>query len=153
MDNTVKILIIIVVILVAVLGIAGGFILQGYLSNNKNPTVVNLTNPSVNTTSVNQTTQQKTSSNNNISPSQAIAIANKYASSFGEEATGSVDYVNGVTDPNIGPYYHVELKWITPHNINDPPQAWYVEIDAKTGAINPRGWWRVNKVIFWIKII
>jgi len=32
----------------------------------------------------------------------------------------------------------VELQWITPHNSDDPPTAWYVEIDAKTGAINPR---------------
>ena len=148
MDKTVKTLIIVVIILVAVLGVAGGFILQGYLSNNKNPTVVNLTNTTPNNTP-NQTTQQKTSSNQNISPSQAIVIANKYASSFGEEATGSVDYINGIGDYNRAdgdPYYHVELKKIkTTHygNSDDIPRAWYVEIDAKTGAINPRNWWRL----------
>jgi len=80
LDRTVKTLIIVVIILVAILGVAGGFILQGYLTNNKNPTVVNLTNTTPNNTSINQTTQEKKPSNqNNISPSQAIAIANKYA--------------------------------------------------------------------------
>jgi uncharacterized membrane protein YkoI len=143
-NNTVKILIIIVIILVAVLGVAGGFILQGYLSNNKNPTVVNLTNTSNNTTSVSQTTQQKTQStqSNIISPSQAKAIANNYAGSFGEEASSdSAGYYSGIGQydgANGDPYYHVDLQWITPHNSDDPPTAEYVEIDAKTGAINPR---------------
>jgi hypothetical protein len=76
-----------------------------------------------------------------LSAAQAIAIANKYAAGFGEEATGSAEYINGVTDPNIGPYYHVELKNIKATNYgnsDDIPRAWYVEIDAKTGAINPR---------------
>ena len=143
MDNTVKILIIIVVILVAVLGVAGGFILQGNLSNNKNPTVVNLTNQSDNTTSVSQTTQQKTqSTQNNISPSQAKTIANKYARSFDEEASSDdAGYYSGIGQydgANGDPYYHVDLQWITPHNSNNPPRAQFVEIDAKTGAINPR---------------
>ena len=45
MDNTVKLLIIIVIILVAVLGIVGGVFLQGYLVNrHNNTTVVNQTN-------------------------------------------------------------------------------------------------------------
>ena len=144
MDNTVKILIIIVVILVAVLGVVGGFILQSYMSNSNKSVVVNQTNSSVNNTSnkttSNQATQQNSLPDHNktLSATQAITIANNYAAGFGEEATGSVEYVNGVTDPNIGPYYHVELQWITPHNSDDPPTAWYVEIDAKTGAINPR---------------
>lgn len=145
MDKTVKILLIVCVVLIGVLGVAGGFILQGYIyNNNKNPTVVNLTNASVNNTSVNQTTPQKKQSNQNknISPSQAIAIANKYAKGFGEKATGSVDYINGIGDyygADGDPYYHVELEWIKPHNSSDTPTSWYVEIDAKNGAINPRG--------------
>ncbi len=145
MEKTVKILLIACIILIGVLGVAGGYILQSYIfNNNKNPIVVNLTNTSVNNTSVNQTIQQKkqTKQNNTISPSQAIVIANKYAKSFGEKATGSVDYINGIGDyygADGDPYYHVELEWITPHNSSDPPTSWYVEIDAKNGAINPRG--------------
>lgn len=144
MDKTIKALIIVVIILVAVLGVAAGFILQSYMSNSNKNIVVNQTNSSINNTPNQTTSNQATvqnsqpAQNKTLSATQAIAIANKYAAGFGEEATGSVEYVNGVTDPNIGPYYHVELQWITPHNSDDPPTAWYVEIDAKTGAINPR---------------
>jgi Peptidase propeptide and YPEB domain len=147
MDNTVKALIIVVIVLVAVLGVAGGFILQGYMSNSNKNITVNQTNTSVNNTTTGQTTKQtsKTSQDKTISASQAISIANKYAARFGEEATGSVDYINGIGDYNMAdgdPYYHVELKNIkTTHygNSDDIPRAWYVEIDANTGAINPRG--------------
>jgi hypothetical protein len=135
MDNTVKTLIIVVVILVAVLGVVGGFILQGYLSNtNKNLTVVNLTNGSVNNTSVNQTTQQKTQSNQNnkmISAAQAKAIANKYESDYNLEASGYVGFFD-VGDGN--PYYHVDLKYKNASS-SDNQEVAYVTIYAKTGAI------------------
>lgn len=49
MDNTVKTLIVVVVVLIAVLGVTSGFILQSYLSNNnKNAPALNQTNTSTN---------------------------------------------------------------------------------------------------------
>lgn len=48
MDNTTKILIIIIIVLVGVLGLVGGYFLQVYLVKNNNSTVSNLTNASVN---------------------------------------------------------------------------------------------------------
>jgi flagellar basal body-associated protein FliL len=60
MDKTVKALIIVVIILVAVLGVAGGFILQGYMSNSNKNITVNQTNASVNNTTTVQTTKQFT---------------------------------------------------------------------------------------------
>ena len=50
MDKTVKALIIVVIILVAVLGVAGGFILQSYMSNSNKNVVINQTNSSINNT-------------------------------------------------------------------------------------------------------
>jgi hypothetical protein len=150
MDKTVKALIIVVIILVAVLGAAGGFILQGYMSNSNKNVVVNQTNSSINNTpnhtTSNQATVQKSqpAQNKTLSAAQAIGIANKYAAGFGEKATGSADYLSGIgmyDMANGDPYYHVELQWITPHNSgnsDDILTASYVEIDAKTGAVNPR---------------
>lgn len=148
MDNMVKILIIVVIALVAVLGVAGGFILQGYMSNsNKN---INVTNNSVNNTTSNQVTskvtQQKSqpAQNKTLSANQAISIANQYAAALGEEASGSPIYCDGIGDyngANGDPYYHVDLQYITPRNFgnsDDELTASYVEIDAKTGAINQR---------------
>ena len=103
MDKTVKALIIVVIILVAVLGVAGGFILQSYMSNSNKNVVINQTNSSINNTPNQTTSNQATvqnsqpAQNKTLSATQAIAIANKYAAGFGEEATGSVEYVNGVT--------------------------------------------------------
>jgi hypothetical protein len=80
-----------------------------------------------------------------MSSSQAIAIANKYAAQFGEEASGGAEYLSGIgmyNGANGDPYYHVDLKYITPHNSGNSDDniliASYVEIDAKTGAINQR---------------
>ncbi len=151
MDKTVKALIIVVIILVAILGVAGGFILQGYMSNSNKTDVVNQTNSSINNipnqTTSSQTTQQNSQSDQStmLSAAQAETIANKYAAGFGEESSGDTALFNGVGDyngANGDPYYHVELQWITPHNSgnsDDILPASYVEIDAKTGAINPRG--------------
>lgn len=149
MDKTVKALIIIVIILVAVLGVAGGFILQSYMSNSNKNVTVNVTNASGNNTTKVQTTEQKSqpAQNKTLSAAQAITIANKYAAGFGEKATGSTEYLTGIgmyDMSNGDPYYHVELQWITPHNDGNSDNiltASYVEIDAKTGAINPRDWW------------
>jgi hypothetical protein len=148
MDKTVKALIIVVIILVAILGVAGGFILQGYMSNSNKNITVNQTNTSVNNTTTGQTTPQTTKTSTQdktISSSQAISIANKYAARFGEKANGNVEYLSGIGMYNMAngdPFYHVDLEYITPRNYgnsDDILTSSYVEIDAKTGAINPRG--------------
>jgi cell division protein YceG involved in septum cleavage len=144
MDNNVKVLIIVVIILVAILGVAGGFILQGYMSNSNKNITANQTNTSVNNTTTEQTTKTSTQ-DKTISSSQAISIANKYAARFGEKANGNVEYLSGIGMYNMAngdPFYHVDLEYITPRNYgnsDDILTSSYVEIDAKTGAINPRG--------------
>ena len=94
MNNTVKSLIIIIVVLVAVLGIAGGIFLQGYLnSSNKNVTSVNSTNNSVNNSS-NQTKANNSNSKTEttqklISSQEAISIVNKNVSAYGLTSYGA----------------------------------------------------------------
>ena len=115
-------------------------------NQNNTPLVVNtpITQTTHNNTS--KTTSKTTVSNQNniLSVSQAIAIANKYAAPYGEEASGGADYIDGIGDyggANGDPYYHVDLQYITPRNYgnsDDELTASYVEIDAKTGAINQR---------------
>lgn len=75
MDNTNKILIIAVIVLVGVLGIAGGFILQGFFLKNNNSTA-NQSNVTVNNT--NNITKNSNESNNQsreITRDEAINIA------------------------------------------------------------------------------
>jgi len=137
-----------IVVLVAGLGLTVGYILIPLLEPTQTASVLIPTNNTTinNSTATNTTGPSVNTSNQNIiSPSQAVAIANKYAASFGEEASGGADYYNGIGDyhmANGDPYYHVELKNIKTTNYgnsDDIPKAWYVEIDANTGAINPRG--------------
>ena len=145
MEKITKILLIACVILVAVLSLSIGLL----IGNQPNiPSVSATTN---NTTVVTQNVANNTNKNTQVNPnktitsSQAIAIANKYAARFAEEASGSVDYINGKGDyygADGDPYYHVDLKYIKPHNYGNSDDiliSSYVEIDAKTGAINPRG--------------
>ncbi len=146
MDNTVKILIIVVIVLVAVLGVAGGFILQGYMSNSNKNITVNQTNASVNNNTTVQTT--KVNIKNFTGYVHKLITSHIYSkqicSSFGEKANGNVKYLSGIGMYNMAngdPFYHVDLEYITPQNSgnsDDILTASYVEIDAKTGAINPR---------------
>jgi len=142
MKQSTKILITVCILLIAALGVTGAALLQMNKQPPQNP--INNTNTTVNSSSANQTNDQQSNQTEIISASQAMAIANKYAAKFDEKAVGT-DYINGVGDyygKDGDPYYHVELGWITPHhygNSDDIPPSWYVEIDAKTGKINPRG--------------
>ena len=77
MDNTVKTLIIVVIILVAILGVVGGVFLQGYLSNNKNVSAINQSNSSANNTTLNQTSSSQNSNKPKISASEAKRIASE----------------------------------------------------------------------------
>lgn len=123
MDNTVKILIIVVIILVGALGLAGGFILQGQFMD-KNSTV-NQSNTTVNTTN-NNTTQSSDQSNNQqssfISASQAISIAQ---SAVPEDTRFFI-----ITSPTPDyPYYQVGTDFSYGH-----PDG-HVTIDAVTGEV------------------
>jgi Tfp pilus assembly protein PilV len=110
LDNTIKTLIIIVVILVAVLGVAGGFILQGYLLNsNKNATSVNQTNASTNSsidnTKSNLTSNKSTSTNSGfISSQKAIDIAQTMIESDPSNVYYT-EFVNGL--PYGSPHLYV----------------------------------------------
>ena len=60
----------------AALGVVGGFILQGYLSNtNTHPTVINQTNTSFKNTTHNQTNNTTSSNSGFIGSQKAIKIA------------------------------------------------------------------------------
>ena len=119
MDKTIKALIIVVIILVAVLGVAAGFILQSYMSNSNKNIVVNQTNSSINNTpnqtnanasiSTNSGTKTVTNpvNNNNgyISTSDAENIAIQYAQNY-EDPQGLPVTINtnsnGYIDQHIG---------------------------------------------------
>lgn len=127
MDKTVKTLIIVVIILVAVLGVVGGVFLQGYLSDNKNDTLANQTNP-VNVTVNNQTNQTKVQ-NNFISAQKAISISKQNM-----PIPGKVRYTAKlVQNSQFSPFYEINVYDI------DPNSTYYGDIisdstvDARTG--------------------
>jgi len=136
LDNTVKTLIIVVIILVAVLGVASGVILQSYLSNNnKNATTVNQTNVSVNNTTpnvsinnttTNQTTKKTTSNSQNdnvmISAKKAERIATNQLSGYEVQGTGA-----SLSEGNGHPIWIVTLR--NP----DGSDAGQCAVDATTG--------------------
>lgn len=139
MDNTGKILLIIVVLLVAVLSLMVGLFLQGHVSKeNVNVSTVNNTNSS----QITQNTSTKSNQSSIISSSEAKAIAKKWGASRGMEPDGYVSYLSGIGmyhGANGNPFYHVGLKWIDPNRtVQDYGDAGYIEIDAKTGAIIQR---------------
>ncbi len=130
MNNTFKILIIIIIILVSGLGLVGGFILQNDLNNgNKNIIVTNQTNSSVNNVT-NQTTLKPASSTPAlISPQKAINIVKQSVPAYGNLRYGAKLVQNGQN-----PYYLVSVYE------NDRNSTLYGEaiggakVDAKTGA-------------------
>lgn len=88
-------------------------------------------------TSNNNITQNTQSNQNNsmISASQAKAIANEYESKYNLEAFGNVEYIDTIAEGlYANPFYHVDLKYKNDSSDN-PSEAAYVTIDAKTGAI------------------
>lgn len=115
LDNTNKILIIAIVILVGVLGIAGGYLLQGYLIKGNNSTV-NQSNNTVNSTDSTTTESSSGSSNQQsgeITRDQAISIALSAAGpidqpyyvqtsySVGNPHKWHVDFYNSKTNKHI----------------------------------------------------
>ena len=142
MDNTVKTLIIVVVVLVAALGIVGGFFLNNYLANsvnNNNPNhpifnvTLNKSNSSqlnsTNSTSTPQITTGNNSGNNNypISESQALQIVQANA--------GNQNYIyDGIKGEGTGAYYQFTVYLNT--NIYGQEQFDWYEVNAYTGAMS-----------------
>lgn len=152
-DNTFKLAVLTcLVVLVAIVGVSAYVFI-----NNEPKTLNNVSSPnqslqnnsnSTNSTSNTVTPVSKKSDSNNainnsiyhlISPEQATEIANNYAAQYGEEVVpGAIGLINGVGKyggADGDPYYHVSLKSIDPNQHIEG----YVEVDAITGAINPRG--------------
>jgi hypothetical protein len=128
MDKTVKTLIIVVIILVAVLGIVGGVFLQGYLSDNKNETVLNQTNP-VNATVDNQTNQTKVQ-NNFISAQKAISISKQNMPISGEVRYSAKLVQNS---NQFSPFYEINVYDIDPNSTTYGDIISDSTVDAKTG--------------------
>jgi len=129
LDKTATILIIVIIILVGALGLAGGFILQGYLIENSN---TNNTTDNQNSTenSTNNTTVQNNDESNNqqssgISEAQAVHIA--------EQAIGPInqDYYIQTTFSTGSPY-----KWRVEFFDSETNQLiCAVSINAITGEV------------------
>lgn len=136
MDNTTKTLIIVIIILVGVLGLAGGFILQGILIKNNNSTA-NQTNTSINsnTTSTSTTTQNSDESSNNrsefLSEGEAIDIAEANVNIPVQEDY----YIYTVFNPDLGDTDPAHWSIIFKDRKTDKSIV-AVSIDARTGTIN-----------------
>ncbi len=148
MEKNVKILLITCVILVAILSLTLGILIGNKDSANPSLNTTNNTTLTVNATNNtntksdvnNNATSTQSNQNKLIGTSKAIAIANKYVSKDGQVATGNVDFLSGIEmyQGRTGhPFYHVDLKWKSGYS--QPYDAGYIEIDAITGKVNPRG--------------
>lgn len=139
-------LIVLVIILIAGLGIAIGFIIEPLINHTQVVVVNNTTQQPAqqtnNTTTSNKTVSSKSTKAPGITKAQAEAIARNYEKNYGAEPTGEVDYVSGLGMYNGydgDPFYHVELKWIDHRSVKEYGDAGYIEIDAITGQLFPRG--------------
>lgn len=122
MDGTVKILVITVVVLVGILGVVGGYLLQGSISSDKKPV-----NQTVNVTVSNQTTQTKSQSNL-ISAQKAINIV--------KQNTGQsphVRYVAKLVQNGNKPYYDISVYSTDPSSPGYNQNIGGARVDAKTG--------------------
>jgi len=131
MDTTVRSLIIVVVILVAVIGVLGGYFLQGYLPDqNKNPVVINQTIVSNNSTQPQNINQNATTSSGFISSQKAISIAKPFIGS-----ANGIHYSAQLITTGQVPYYLVdaEISSNNGHVWTDVPTIVYV--NANTGQI------------------
>ena len=147
MEKTAKILLIACIILIAMLSLTIGILIGNQQNTHSALNATNNTNLSANTVNDTTTTKTKLDTTKNtkskqntglISPSQAMAIANSYASQNGAEAAG-LDYVAliHVKDHYGNFYYRVDLKWKSGCSKSYDPG--YVMIDAKTGSTDPWG--------------
>jgi hypothetical protein len=130
-----------IIVLIAVLGLAVGFIIEPIMKPAPVIIMNNSTTPQTNNTQLNKTVKNTTKTPG-ITPTQAMSIAKKYEKSYGAEPDGTVHYLNGkgmYYGADGDPFYHVDLKWIDPkRSVAEYGVAGYIEIDAITGEINPR---------------
>lgn len=134
-------LIVLIIVLIAGLGLAIGFIIEPIIKPAPVIIMNNSTTPQTNNTQINKTEKNSTKTPG-ITPTQAMSIAKKYEKSYGAEPDGVVDYLSGkgmYHGEDGDPFYHVELKWIDPKRSKaEYGEAGYIEIDAITGEINSR---------------
>ncbi len=144
MDNTVKRLIIVVVILVAILGVSVGVILQSHLFGNKDPTILNQTNITLNQTSnsgnqtnsgnisTNNKSNQNTSTKDIISFDKAIAIAKNADPNVRGNSVDAKLFLN-----DVNPYYKITFYTVLTYADGEIYNNHYVTavhvVDAKTG--------------------
>jgi hypothetical protein len=128
LDNWIKILLVVAVIIVAAVGVSSGFLFNGYLTvDTNNTTVVNDTNTSVNQT--NTTTTTTTQNANYIGTEEAIKIGKTV---LGDDPHIKY-YAELYTDTDV-PYYLVGGK-IYNEMGEEISQTTTVKVDAETGEI------------------
>lgn len=127
MEKTNKILIIVVIVLVGVLGLAGGYLLQGSFVKSNNSTV-NQTNVTINNTTSNTQSSGNGSTNQQtgeITRDQAISIALSAAGPINQPYYVTTDY--SVGSPHK---WHVDF-----YNSNTNKHIVGVSINAATGEV------------------
>lgn len=148
MEKNAKILLVVCIVLIALLSLTVGMLIGNQQNTRLALNNINNTNMSINMANNTTTTKNKinntaeTQKSKYISRSQAMAVANSYASKYGQEAAGIqyIDFIDGkgkYYGADGDSYYHVDLKWKPGHS--QPYDAGYVEIDAANGKVNPRG--------------
>ncbi|AEG17754.1 PepSY domain-containing protein [Methanobacterium paludis] len=132
MDNKVKILLIIIFVFVAVIGLVGGFILEGYLQDNDKNTSVLDNNSSIDvTTNIstdNNETQQKSSDSGFISPQEAIKVAKETAG-----PSSNVRYEAKLIQNGQNPYYLITVYDTKINSTTYGVAIGGAKVDAKTG--------------------
>ena len=141
MSRGIKALIVLCVVLVVGIGVTEGMLLQKS-SGSALATQINATNNSTNATNATSnitTTGAKVNStakkSKYITPSQALAIANKFALQYNETVVGpnNIGLINGHIDQYGNPCYHVYCKPISGPEYD--AQFGSVFVDAVNGKI------------------
>ncbi len=135
MDTRTKMVLIVIFILVAVIGLVGGFILEGYLQNNDKNSSVLVNNSSVENQSINSNvstdkneTQQKSSDSGLISPQEAIKVVKETAGpSF------NVRYEAKLVQNGENPYYLITVYDTKVNSSTYGVAIGGAKVDAKTG--------------------
>ncbi len=144
MPDTTMILIVLVIVLVAIVGVAAGYIFYGNvnhipITNNTTNTTVNSTNQSNNKTQTNPTTQASTgnSSGNsgNNDGSKVYTISESQALQIVQENAGNQNYVYAGTQPGVNGDTNYVFQVRLNDNIYGQEQFSTYEVDAETGEM------------------
>lgn len=143
MDNTVKTLIIVVIILVGVLGVAGGVFLQSNLTNNKNVAQIdqsdvnqsNSTSNNTTSTAGKQNYKVNISTNNQTTQIESKLISEADAIKIVQDNIGTNGDVNsGATLVNNGKHQYYTVLFSDNEGFENE-----MYVDAKTGKILTAG--------------